>query len=247
MEFSRSLLLLFVAAGTLALGHSILPDHWLPFAVVARTNRWSILRTARTSFLAAVGHVVASAVLGAIIVAIGVQFWGFVERQQSRVVGTILILTGLAFLIWTLARRGHQHDHDHGHSHAHPPDEHDHSDGHDDAHPHHDHGEETNPRAGGNSSSPMRRFAVLAVLGAAATPDLTILPVFLAASAVGVAAAVGVLVFYALVSIVTFVGFTVIATLGGYQVEWPWLEQYGDQITAVMLIVIGLLVMTEIL
>lgn len=234
MEFSRSLLLLFVAAGTLALGHSILPDHWLPFAVVARTNRWSILRTVRTSFMAAVGHVVASAVLGAIIVAIGVQFRGFVERQQSRVVGTILILTGLAFLVWTLARRGHHHDHNHDHGHAHPHDD-------------HDHGGKTDPRAGGNSPSPMRRFAVLAVLGAAATPDLTILPVFLAASAVGVAAAVGVLVFYALVSIVTFVGFTVIATLGGYQVEWPWLEQYGDQITAVMLIVIGLLVVTEIL
>lgn len=246
MDLSRPTLLLFVAAGALALGHSILPDHWLPFAVVARTNRWSILRTARASSLAAVGHVVASALLGAVIVAIGVQFRGIVERQQSRVVGTILILTGLAFLIWTLARRdghdhGHRHDHDHGHPHSHAGHRHD------EAGTDYAHGAATDPRAREEAASPMRRFAVLAVLGAAATPDLTILPVFLAASAVGAAEAVGVLIFYALVSVATFVGFTVVATLGGYQVQWPWLERYGDQITAALLIVIGLLVITEIL
>ena len=62
-----SLILLLGAAATVALLHSILPDHWVPLAVVARAQRWSLLRVARVSALASLGHVIASLVLGGII------------------------------------------------------------------------------------------------------------------------------------------------------------------------------------
>ena len=47
--------------------------------------------------------------------------------------------------------------------------------------------------------------------GAAAAPELTILPVFLAATTLGVAAAVGTLLTFSLVTIVTIVALTVSA------------------------------------
>ena len=83
--------------------------------------------------------------------------------------------------------------------------------------------------------------------GAAASPDLTILPVFLAASALGAAAALGSLLTFAASTIVTMVGLTVSATVAGYRLPEAWLERWGNALTALTLLVIGVLVMTGIL
>jgi len=68
---------------------------------------------------------------------------------------------------------------------------------------------------------------------------LTILPVALAASAVGRGAVVGVIVVFALLTMATFIGLTVLATLAGYQLKGEWLERHATTITAVVLIAIG--------
>jgi threonine/homoserine/homoserine lactone efflux protein len=83
--------------------------------------------------------------------------------------------------------------------------------------------------------------------GAAASPDLTILPVFLAASAVGVATAIGSLAIFAAVTIGTIVGLTLAAARGGYQIEGQWLERWGNVFTALVLVVIGGLVLVGII
>jgi len=70
---TTSVPLLIIAAGTVGFLHSILPDHWVPLAVIGRTQRWSIARVARVSFLASIGHVVTSLVIAGIIAAVGLQ------------------------------------------------------------------------------------------------------------------------------------------------------------------------------
>ncbi len=221
---SASIPLLIGAATAVAVLHSILPDHWVPLAVVGRTQRWSVLRVARVSALASAGHVLASVVLAGIIAAIGLQFQRQLEAQQGRIVGAVLILTGLGFLIWGLTGHGHDHDHDHDHDHGH-------ADG-------HDHDDDT---ASASQQTLARRLAAIAVpFGVAASPDLTILPVALAASAVGRGAVVGVIVVFAVVTMATFIGLTVLATLAGYQIKGEWLERNANTITALVLIAIGL-------
>jgi threonine/homoserine/homoserine lactone efflux protein len=84
---------------------------------------------------------------------------------------------------------------------------------------------------------------VMVPFGAAASPDLTILPVFLAAAAVGAGTAIGSLLAFAVVTIVTIVGLTLVATLGGYQLRGKWLDRWGNAITAVVLLIIGTLVL----
>ena len=64
--YSSSLLLVLGAAVVVAVLHSILPDHWVPLAIVARTQRWSLWRVGRVTLLASLGHVVTSLVLGGI-------------------------------------------------------------------------------------------------------------------------------------------------------------------------------------
>jgi cadmium resistance protein CadD (predicted permease) len=216
---------LIAAAAGVGLGHAILPDHWVPLAVLGRTRRYPLSRIARLSGLAGIAHVLVSIVLGAVIVIVGLQFRSTMEHAQDTIIGCVLIATGLGFGVLELTGHGHRHDHDH-HDHDH---DHDHHDG-----PH-----------GQSSRRGVRGLAAVMVpFGAAASPDLTILPVFLAATTAGVATAVSSLAVFAAVTIGTIVGLTLAAARGGYQIQGEWLERWGNVFTALVLVVIGVLVLT---
>ena len=90
-----------------------------------------------------------------------------------------------------------------------------------------------------------RRLAALLVpFGAAASPDLTILPVFLAASALGAGAALGSLAVFAIVTVVTIVGLTVATALGARLLTAPWIDRGANLLTAGTLLLIGALVVS---
>ncbi|HXD63018.1 MAG TPA: hypothetical protein VNV17_00270 [Solirubrobacteraceae bacterium] len=224
---------LLAAAAGVGFGHAILPDHWVPLAVLGRARRYPLSKIARLSGLAGVAHVLLSIVLGAVIIAIGLQFRSAVSSAQDAVIGGLLIATGLGFGVLQATGRGHHHDHDHDH-HDHDHDHDDHGQGH--AH--------ADPDAGHGIG---RLAAIMVPFGAAASPDLTILPVFLAATTAGVATAVGSVVIFGAVTIGTIVGLTLGAARGGYQVKGEWLDRWGNTVTAVVLVVIGALVLTGVI
>jgi nickel/cobalt transporter (NicO) family protein len=221
---------LLAAAAGVGFGHAILPDHWVPLAVLGRTRRYPLSRVARLSGLAGVAHVLVSIILGAVIIAVGLQFRSTVEHAQDTIIGCILIATGIGFLALELTGHGHHHDHDHHHHHHH--------------HHHHDEREHGHNHAHGRLSG---LAAVMVPFGAAASPDLTILPVFLAATTAGVATAVGSVVIFAAVTIGTIMGLTLAAARGGYQIRGEWLERWGNLFTAGVLAAIGVLVLLGII
>jgi nickel/cobalt exporter len=223
---------LLAAAAGVGFGHAILPDHWVPLAVVGRTRRYPLARVARLSGMAGVAHVLVSIVLGAIIIAVGLQFRSSVQSAQGTIIGCVLILTGLGFAALELTGRGHHHEHDRGHN-----------DG-PHGHPHLVPGSEVDERVTAEASRLHGLASVMVPFGAAASPDLTILPVFLAATTAGAATAVSSLVIFAVVTIGTIICLTLLACFGGYQVHGQWLERWGNIFTALVLVVIGALVLT---
>ncbi len=236
---------LLAAAAGVGFGHAILPDHWVPLAVLGRTRRYPLSKVARISGLAGVAHVLVSILLGGVVIAIGLQFRSQIQSAQDTIIGCVLIATGLGFIVLELTGRGHHHDHDHQHhqhDHGHDVDQ-----DHDVDHHHDSHG---TPGSGAEEHSARGLHGLAAVMvpfGAAASPDLTILPVFLAAATAGVATAIGSLVIFATVTIGTIVGLTLAATRGGYQIRGQWLERWGNVFTAAVLVVIGALVLSGLI
>jgi hypothetical protein len=206
------------------IGHAVLPDHWVPLALLGRTRRYPLARVARLSGLAAVTHVLVSIVLGGAIIAIGLQFRSEVQTAQDTIVGGLLIATGGAFALLELAGRGRGHQYRHGHDHGHRHEPH------------------LPPPSGIRAL-----MGVMVPFGAAASPDLTILPVFLAAATVGVTTAVGSLLIFSAVTIAAIVGLTLAATRGGYQIHGAWLDRWGNLLTALVLAVIGALVLAGLI
>jgi hypothetical protein len=225
---------LLAASAGVAFGHAVLPDHWVPLAVMGRARRYPLTKIARLSSLAGVAHVLLSIVLGAVIIAIGLQFRSAIEHAQDAIIGCLLVATGVGFIVLELTGHGHHHDHD-GHG---DHDDSGHADHDDTGHAHHDHGDR------GHSHAQHEHVAAIMVpFGAAASPDLTILPVFLAATTAGAATAVGSIVVFAAVTIGTIVGLTLAAAKGGYQFKGDWLERWGNVVTAGVLLIIGTLVL----
>jgi hypothetical protein len=227
---------LVLAAAGVGFGHAVLPDHWAPLAVLSRSRRDPVHRVVRRSLAAAGTHVALSLLLGAALIAVGLRFRGTVLRYEDYVVGGILLATGAVFLVLDLAGRGHGHAHGHEHSHGHV---HDYGHGHEHAH---EHGHGT-PRAGRLQAA----MALAVPFGAAASPDLTILPVFLAASTLGAATAVGSLLVFAGVTVATIVGLTVAASLGAARLTAPWIERRANLLTAATLLVFGTLIVVGLL
>lgn len=200
-------------------------------------------RTTRVALWTGIGHVLGSIALGVIVIALGYGLKGDL-RLEGPIVGIVLVLTGVGLLLWSLRHPGHHHPHPHEAE----PDQPMHTSrgmttdtatftptsmpiipimghGHDHTH-HHD-----NPRTWGARPIPA---------GIAASPDPTILPVFLAAIAVNIRTAIEVLVVYSLVTMVAMVGLTLTAVWGGYQVQWAWLDQHANHVTTAVLVALGI-------
>jgi nickel/cobalt transporter (NicO) family protein len=256
----NTLPVILLAAAGVGFGHAVMPDHWLPLAVLSRTRHYGTGRVLRLSLAAAVAHVVVSLILGGVVIGVGLHFRATIAGHTDLAVGGILLATGAVFLILDLRGRGHGHAHNHGHhDHGHHEDavsHHDHQHGAD-----HDHDHDHQEHAGhGGGTALLDRpatkaqarggrglAALLVPFGAAASPDLTILPVFLAASTLGAGAAVGSLTAFALVTVVTIVGLTIATALGARLLTAPWIDRGANLLTAGTLLLIGALVVSGLI
>ena len=88
--------------------HAILPNHWLPFVLAARAQRWSLSRTLGILAVAGGLHVAVTVGLGALVVLIGIEVGERLAEATKVVVGAMLIIIGL---VYGLVHRGGDHRH----------------------------------------------------------------------------------------------------------------------------------------
>ena len=125
-------------AATIALGHTLLgPDHYVPFIVMARARKWSMVKTVWITILCGLGHVGSSIVLGLIGVALGLAVSELtpIESTRGDIAAYLFIAFGLAYFVWGLRRALRNKPHAHAHAHM-DDDEHAHEHTHDEGHAH---------------------------------------------------------------------------------------------------------------
>lgn len=102
--------LLFSGAFVLTLLHTILPEHWMPFILVGKVQRWKRKKTIGVAVLAATGHVLITVVLGLVVLFITERVLGYVEEFSKIIPSIILALIGGAYIFQGL-RKNHSHTH----------------------------------------------------------------------------------------------------------------------------------------
>lgn len=108
---SQSLLSSVLGTGfAVAFLHAALPTHWLPFVLAAKGQGWSPGKTLAVTVGAGIGHVLATALLGVLVVWIGLEANEAIGRVFPALAGGVLIAIGLYYLVRQVrGRAGHHH------------------------------------------------------------------------------------------------------------------------------------------
>jgi sulfite exporter TauE/SafE len=210
---SRALLeMLAVAAATVGSLHSLAPDHWVPFAAVARARGWSGGRTARVTLACGFGHVTVSVLLGVLGLVLGREVLEAFAGKLEAAAGVLLIAFGLTYAAWgarrAAAKRFHGHTHDR-----------------------YDHVHDTS-----------RLTAWGLFLFFSADPCVAVIPLFLAAAPLGWTGMASVALVYEAATIGTMTLLVLPARAGARVLRLSWLDRYGDAAAGGLIAAVGVLV-----
>lgn len=106
-----SFFVLLFSTFSIAVIHALAPDHWMPFIMIGNAQKWSKTKLMTVTFLAGLGHVGSSIILGALGIALGIgllKIRGIVE-SVAEVGGILLIGFGIFYMLWGLKnlKEGH--------------------------------------------------------------------------------------------------------------------------------------------
>jgi len=205
---------LAIAAVTVGSLHTAAPDHWVPFAALARARGWSAGKTARVTLLCGIGHVTVSAAIGLAGAFFGMRVLAAFGARLGAVAPLLLIAFGVAYALWGIRRaippRLHGHPHAH-YDHVHDP-----------------------------SKTSARALFILF----SADPCVAIAPLVFAAAPLGWPSTLGIALLYEIATIATMVAFVLPARAGAHRLRAPWLDRWGDAAAGGLIAAIGLTVFT---
>jgi hypothetical protein len=205
---------LAIAAVTVGSLHTAAPDHWVPFAALARARGWSAAGTARVTVLCGIGHVTVSAAIGLAGAFFGMRVLAAFGASLGAVAPLLLIAFGVAYALWGIRR-------------AIPPRLHGHP------HAHYDH-----------VHDPSKTSARTLFLLFSADPCVAVAPLILAAAPLGWPQTLGIVLLYEAATIATMVAFVLPARAGAHRLHAHWLDRWGDAAAGGLIAAIGLTVFT---
>ena len=99
-----------MAAATVGALHTLAPDHWMPFAALARARGWKPARALRTTIICGLGHVTVSAVLGIAALSIGLGLAELIGGKLASLAPALLMIFGVVYMLWGLRPHRHRHE-----------------------------------------------------------------------------------------------------------------------------------------
>jgi nickel/cobalt transporter (NicO) family protein len=227
---------LALAAVTVGSLHSLAPDHWVPFAALARAQGWRPPKTAAITALCGFGHVTVSVLLGLLALVFGLEMLEVFGRRMEAVAGLLLISFGLVYALvglrralqWTLtgpqssgvmAGRPPAHAHVHSHSHGH----------------HHSH-----VTLGEHTVHSMTGWTLFLLFSA--DPCVAVIPILFAAAPLGGWETVTVVAAYEMATIATMVMLVLPASAAASRWRAAWLNRFGDAAAGAVIATTGMMV-----
>ncbi len=112
---------LYITAASIGFFHTLLgPDHYIPFIVISKARKWSLLKTNIITFLCGIGHVGSSILIGFIGIFLGIAVNKLtpIEASRGSIAAWLMIAFGLVYCIWGLRKAYKEKKHTHEHIHS---------------------------------------------------------------------------------------------------------------------------------
>jgi len=223
-------ILLVVTAGGTALFHTLIPDHWLPFVLVARSQGWSLRKTFLTTMLSAIFHVTLSLGLGILAVFLGREFVLSVGERLERLAGVGLLFFGLVYTLFFLMGGGRHQHYFPGHGEHHPVEDYE------------------SPSGGPSLRHIVSRHLGNRDLGAVTlavivglNPCVLAIPLMVGTIADGGWSIFWVGTSFAVTSIAVLVAATIVGYRGVHRLRLGFLDRYGEVLSGLLIAAVGAL------
>lgn len=198
--------------------HMAAPDHWLTLCVLARNKQWAQKKLFGVSLVTAIGHVSLSIAMGFAVVVVGLVFSHLISSYLDIGIGIIMVVVGFIVGVRSLVVK----------------------------HPHHqEHHEHDDNEEKKSTSKITRKIGYFAVLGAALSPDPSIVPIFLSAIPVGFYFAMELASVFAISSITTLLVLVKLGTVGLAKTLAKIPEKYNDSIVGFVIATIGIFILVS--
>jgi len=103
---NSSLWVLSVSTLSVAFLHALAPDHWMPFAAIAKAQKWSKLKLLWITLISGIGHVGISVLFSVIGILLGFSLSRIEGAESSRgsIALWLLIGFGIAYMLWGIKK-----------------------------------------------------------------------------------------------------------------------------------------------
>lgn len=206
-----------IGAAVVGILHMSAPDHWLTLCLLAKNKKWTPKKLLRTSFVTAIGHVVLSIVMGLVVVAVGLLVSRLISFYIDIGIGIIMIVVGIILGLIPLLRNSH-HTHEHEYKHQYENIE-------------------------KKSSKFSQKMGYFVVVGAALSPDPSIIPIYLTTISSGFYFALELSVVFAIASILTLLVLVQLGNVGFVRTFSKLPEKYHDSMVGFVIAVIGIYIL----
>lgn len=112
---SGILLNIFLGSLALSVVHFLIPNHWMPIVVMARSERWDQGRSLRIAALAGFSHTASSIIIGVAVGALGLKLTEVSKTAMELVAPVIFLIFGIMYILAGI--RDNTRDHKHRHIH----------------------------------------------------------------------------------------------------------------------------------
>jgi ABC-type nickel/cobalt efflux system permease component RcnA len=219
----ESQLLLIGAVAAVGVFHTLVPDHWVPIAVLARQRGWSQAETARAAAQAGTGHIVSTLAIAVVVWFAGVT----AAKRYGAAIDTASSMALIGFGLW-IAISAWREEHRHR-THSHPT-------GAIDAH-------RTDVQHGdasaGATAQRGSRTALLLIVGS--SPMVEGIPVFFAAGGYGVGMIGLMATVFAATTIATYVLLCVSSASRLQSIHSGAFERHGEALSGATIAIVGLI------
>jgi nickel/cobalt exporter len=209
-----SLAPLLFAAATVGILHMSAPDHWATLIVLGRISKWNRSRLMGVGVMTATGHVALSILLGFAIVGLGLIFSQQVSLYITEGTGLMMVVGGLLYGLLELRSPNRV-----------------------------DYQEETQEKLSKGEGTWGKRFRYFAVLGAALSPDLSILPIFLLVVPFGLVFAFDTAVVFGFSSVIALLLFLLLGTAGLAKAFERLPAKYNDALVGFVIAAVGVYIL----
>ena len=205
---------LLLAAAFVGILHMSAPDHWATLIILGRVSKWNRRHLMGVGLMTAVGHVALSILLGFAVVEVGLVFSLQASLYVTEGVGAAMVVGGLIYGTREIMSSRTE-----------------------------DYERETREELSKGEVALGKRFRYFAVLGAALSPDLSILPIFLLAVPVGLSFASETAIVFAIASIAALLTFLLLGSFGLARAFEKLPSKYNDALVGFVIAAVGVYIL----